>query len=60
MGIAWLELLLESGPPGPKSVSHGRTVKQTKQTKQTMVKEKPLKCHYTATKVQFHVNPLSW
>ncbi len=27
--LAWLELLLESGPPGPKRVPHGRTVKQT-------------------------------
>ncbi len=27
--LAWLELLLESGPPGPKRVPHGRPVKQT-------------------------------
>ncbi len=34
--LAWLELLLESGPPGPKRVPHGRPVKQTnKQIKQT-------------------------
>ncbi len=34
--LAWLELLFESGPPGPKRVPHGRPVKQTnKQTKST-------------------------
>ncbi len=27
--LAWLELLLESGPPGPKRILHGRPVKQT-------------------------------
>ncbi len=27
--LALLELLLESGPPGPKLVPHGRPVKQT-------------------------------
>ncbi len=27
--LAWLEHLLESGPPGPKRVPHGRPVKQT-------------------------------
>ncbi len=27
--LAWLELLLESGPPGPKRAPHGRPVKQT-------------------------------
>ncbi len=32
--LAWLERLLESGPPGPKRVPYGRPVKQTnKQTK---------------------------
>ncbi len=31
--LAWLELLLESGPPRPKRVPHGRPVKQT--SKQT-------------------------
>ncbi len=30
--LAWLELLLESGPPGPKRVPHGRPVKQTHNT----------------------------
>ncbi len=31
--LAWLKLLLESGPPGPKRVPHGQPVKQTnKQT----------------------------
>ncbi len=32
--LAWLKLLVEPGPPGPKLVPHGRPVKETnKQTK---------------------------
>ncbi len=36
--LAWLELLLESGPSGPKRVPHRRPVKQTnKQTAQKLL-----------------------
>ncbi len=36
--LALLELLLESGPPGPKRVPHGRPVKQTNKRTPSSVK----------------------
>ena len=36
--LAWLKLLLESGPPGPKRVPYGRPFKQTnKQTSELCI-----------------------